>query len=46
MRLRPLGSFGLEADDINAPFSEIWDAFFASMARQVSMAAWWSLAPQ
>jgi taurine dioxygenase len=29
MRLRPLGSFGLEADDIKAPFSEIWDAFFA-----------------
>jgi taurine dioxygenase len=29
MRLRPLGSFGLEADDLKAPFSEIWDAFFA-----------------
>src|SRR3954453_4551028 len=29
MRLRPRGSFGLEADDITAPFSEIWDAFFA-----------------
>src|SRR4051812_35061705 len=29
MRLRPLGSFGLEADDITAPFRDIWDAFFA-----------------
>ena len=29
MQLRKLGSFGLEADSINAPFAEIWDAFFA-----------------
>ncbi|MFN2644588.1 MAG: TauD/TfdA dioxygenase family protein, partial [Burkholderiales bacterium] len=29
MKSRQLGSFGLEADDIKAPFREIWDAFFA-----------------
>ena len=29
MRLKKLGAFGLEADDIRAPFREIWDAFFA-----------------
>jgi alpha-ketoglutarate-dependent taurine dioxygenase len=29
MKLKKLGSFGLEADDIKAPFREIWDAFFA-----------------
>src|SRR5205085_1143869 len=29
MKLKKLGSFGLEADDIRAPFGEIWDAFFA-----------------
>src|SRR3989454_12210376 len=29
MHLRKLGAFGLEADSINAPFAEIWDAFFA-----------------
>ena len=30
MRLTKLGSFGLEADDIRAPFREIWNAFFAA----------------
>jgi len=29
MKLRKLGSFGLEADDVEAPFREIWDGFFA-----------------
>ena len=29
MKLNKLGPFGLEADDIRAPFREIWDAFFA-----------------
>src|SRR5438270_6927281 len=29
MKRKQLGSFGLEADDITAPFREIWDAFFA-----------------
>src|SRR5258708_29125694 len=28
MELRKLGAFGLEADSIEAPFKEIWDAFF------------------
>jgi taurine dioxygenase len=28
MELRPLGSFGLEADTISVSFKEIWDAFF------------------
>ncbi|HEX9432348.1 MAG TPA: TauD/TfdA family dioxygenase [Burkholderiales bacterium] len=29
MQLRKLGSFGLETDSLDAPFKEIWDAFFA-----------------
>ncbi len=29
MNLRKLGSFGLETDSLDAPFKEIWDAFFA-----------------
>jgi taurine dioxygenase len=29
MKLEKLGPFGLEADDIKAPFREVWDAFFA-----------------
>jgi len=29
MQLRKLGAFGLEADSMNAPFAQIWDAFFA-----------------
>ncbi len=29
MNTRKLGAFGLEADSIEAPFKEIWDAFFA-----------------
>src|SRR5258708_21159271 len=29
MNLRKLGSFGLEPDSLDAPFKEIWDAFFA-----------------
>ena len=29
MRLKKLGAFGLEADDFDSPFQEIWDAFFA-----------------
>src|ERR1700716_2551358 len=29
MQLKKLGSFGLEADSLDAPFKEIWDAFFA-----------------
>jgi len=29
MQLRKLGAFGLEADDFDSPFQEIWDAFFA-----------------
>ena len=28
MKLTKLGAFGLEADSIEAPFKEIWDAFF------------------
>jgi len=28
MRLRKLGSFGLEADEISADFNEVWQAFF------------------
>src|SRR5256885_8313641 len=28
MELRPLGSFGLEADAMSVSFKEIWDAFF------------------
>jgi taurine dioxygenase len=30
MRLKKLGSFGAEAGDFNAPFQDIWQAFFAS----------------
>ena len=30
MRVRKLGAFGAEADAIDAPFREIWDAFFAA----------------
>jgi taurine dioxygenase len=30
MRLKKLGSFGAEADDFDAPFQDIWEAFFAS----------------
>src|SRR6185295_9808207 len=30
MRVRKLGPFGAEADSIDAPFREIWDAFFAA----------------
>src|SRR3954468_1940795 len=30
MKVRTLGSFGAEADSIDAPFREIWDAFFAA----------------
>ena len=30
MRLKKLASFGAEADDIHAPFQDIWEAFFAS----------------
>ena len=30
MRLRKLGSFGAEADTIDADFGRVWDAFFAS----------------
>ena len=30
MQLRPLGSFGAEADTIPSSFREVWDAFFAS----------------
>jgi taurine dioxygenase len=30
MRIRKLGSFGAEADSMDAPFREIWDAFFAA----------------
>jgi taurine dioxygenase len=30
MRLRKLGSFGAEADSIDADFAKVWDAFFAS----------------
>jgi taurine dioxygenase len=30
MRVRKLGAFGAEADSIDAPFREIWDAFFAA----------------
>jgi taurine dioxygenase len=29
MQLRKLGSFGLEADDIDSDFRKVWDAFFA-----------------
>jgi taurine dioxygenase len=29
MRLRKLGSFGLEADEISADFNQVWQAFFA-----------------
>ena len=29
MRLRKLGSFGLEADEISPDFRKVWDAFFA-----------------
>lgn len=29
MRLKKLGSFGVEADRIDAPFRDIWEAFFA-----------------
>src|SRR3954471_5062214 len=28
MELRPLGSFGLEADTMSVSFKDIWDAFF------------------
>src|SRR3954471_20390813 len=30
MKVRKLGPFGAEADSIDAPFGEIWDAFFAA----------------
>jgi taurine dioxygenase len=30
MRLKKLGSFGAEADRVDAPFPEIWEAFFAA----------------
>jgi taurine dioxygenase len=30
MRVTKLGAFGAEADSIDAPFREIWDAFFAA----------------
>src|SRR3954466_1213960 len=30
MKVRTLGPFGAEADSIDAPFREIWDAFFAA----------------
>jgi len=30
MQLKPLGAFGRETRDFDAPFKEIWDAFFAS----------------
>jgi len=30
MNVRKLGDFGAEADSIDAPFREIWDAFFAA----------------
>ena len=30
MRVRKLGAFGAEADSLDAPFREIWDAFFAA----------------
>ena len=30
MQLKPLGSFGRETRDFDAPFREIWDAFFAA----------------
>jgi len=30
MRVKKLGPFGAEADSIDAPFREIWDAFFAA----------------
>ena len=30
MRLKKLGAFGAEADEIAADFREVWDAFFAS----------------
>ena len=30
LRLTKLGSFGAEADDFNAPFQDIWQAFFDS----------------
>ena len=30
MRLKKLGSFGAEAERFDAPFQEIWEAFFAS----------------
>ncbi|HWI36770.1 MAG TPA: TauD/TfdA family dioxygenase [Burkholderiales bacterium] len=30
MHVRKLGAFGAEADSIDAPFREIWDAFFAA----------------
>jgi taurine dioxygenase len=30
MRLRKLGAFGAEADEISPRFAEVWDAFFAS----------------
>ena len=30
MRLRKLGSFGAEADEISKDFKQVWDAFFAS----------------
>jgi taurine dioxygenase len=30
MRLKKLGSFGAEADRLDAPFQDIWEAFFAS----------------
>jgi len=30
MRLRKLGSFGAEADEISPDFRQVWDAFFAS----------------
>ena len=30
MRLRKLGAFGAEADEISPDFRQVWDAFFAS----------------
>src|SRR3954462_9519213 len=30
MKVRTLGPFGAEADSIEAPFREVWDAFFAA----------------
>src|SRR6266850_726640 len=44
MQLRKLGSFGAETDSMEAPFRQIWDAFFG--AQELSPSAYLAFAKQ